>query len=90
MSSAAPQTIALGDATITIINVGDMMVDMAQEIGVPESAWRFKSSRPHHSKLLPRRRNVWVIRTFLVATGRQAAHAAKTMPGQRSRRLVFT
>lgn len=40
MSNAAPHTIALGDATLTIINDGDMMVDMADEIGVPESEWR--------------------------------------------------
>ncbi len=40
MSNATPHTISLGDATITIINVGDMMVDMAREITAPESAWR--------------------------------------------------
>jgi hypothetical protein len=56
MSNATPRTIALGNATITIINVGDMMVDLAQEIGVPESEWRslyregFASSRPYPSQ----------------------------------------
>ena len=32
MSKATPHTVPLGDVTITIINVGDMMVDMAQSI----------------------------------------------------------
>src|ERR1051326_2735025 len=56
MSNAAPHTIALGDATLTIINVGDMMVDMAEEIGVPESEWRalhgpdFAGPRPYPSQ----------------------------------------
>ena len=54
--NATPRTIALGNATITIINVGDMMVDLAQEIGVPESEWRplyregFTGSRPYPSQ----------------------------------------
>jgi len=58
MSNATPHTIALGDATLTIINVGDMMVDMAEEIGVPESVWRplygadFAGSRPYPSQCL--------------------------------------
>ena len=39
MTNTAPTPISLGNATITIINVGDMMVDMAQEISVPESTW---------------------------------------------------
>lgn len=56
MSNATPHTIALGDATLTIINVGDMMVDMAEEINVPESEWRplygagFAGSRPYPSQ----------------------------------------
>ena len=56
MSNAAPHTIALGNATLTIINVGDMMVNMAQEIGVPESEWRplygadFAGARPYPSQ----------------------------------------
>jgi glyoxylase-like metal-dependent hydrolase (beta-lactamase superfamily II) len=40
MSTTTPRAISLGDATITIINVGDMMVDMGREMAVPESAWR--------------------------------------------------
>ena len=40
MSNATPRTIPLGDAAITIINVGDMMVDMGEELAVPESDWR--------------------------------------------------
>jgi glyoxylase-like metal-dependent hydrolase (beta-lactamase superfamily II) len=56
MSNATPHTIPLGDAVITIINVGDMMVDMAQEIDVPESGWRplygesFAGLRPYPSQ----------------------------------------
>jgi glyoxylase-like metal-dependent hydrolase (beta-lactamase superfamily II) len=56
MSNRTPQAIPLGDATITIINVGDMMVDMAQEIAAPESVWRplygtgFAGSRPYPSQ----------------------------------------
>ena len=56
MSNTTPHTIALGDATLTIINVGDMMVDMAEEIGVPESEWLplygpdFAGSRPYPSQ----------------------------------------
>lgn len=56
MSTVTPHTIALGDATITIVNVGDMMVDMAQEMAVPESAWRplygagFAGPRPYPSQ----------------------------------------
>ena len=56
MSNATPHTIALGDATLTIISVGDMMVDMAEEINVPESEWRplygadIAGSRPYPSQ----------------------------------------
>ena len=40
MSNITPRVIPLGDATITIINVGDMMVDMGEELAVPASDWR--------------------------------------------------
>ena len=36
MSNTTPRAIPLGDATITIINVGDMMVNMAEEMTAPE------------------------------------------------------
>jgi glyoxylase-like metal-dependent hydrolase (beta-lactamase superfamily II) len=36
----APRTLSLGDATITIMNAGDMLVDMAEELNAPESEWR--------------------------------------------------
>lgn len=51
-----PHTIPLGDATITIINVGDMMVDMGEELAVPETTWRplygasFAGPRPFPSQ----------------------------------------
>lgn len=56
MPNTTPHTIPLGDATITIINVGDMMVDMAEELAVPETTWRplygasFAGSRPFPSQ----------------------------------------
>jgi glyoxylase-like metal-dependent hydrolase (beta-lactamase superfamily II) len=56
MSHATPHTIPLGDAFITIMNVGDMIVDMAQELGVSESEWRplygeaFAGSRSYPSQ----------------------------------------
>jgi glyoxylase-like metal-dependent hydrolase (beta-lactamase superfamily II) len=40
MSSATPRAIQLGNATVTIMNAGDMMVDMAEELAAPESEWR--------------------------------------------------
>ncbi len=40
MSNMTPRIMPLGDATITIINVGDMMVDMGEELAAPESEWR--------------------------------------------------
>lgn len=40
MSNTTPRIIPFGDAAITIINVGDMMVDMGEELAVPESTWR--------------------------------------------------
>lgn len=51
-----PHTIPLGDVTITIINVGDMMVDMGEELAVPETTWRplygasFAGPRPFPSQ----------------------------------------
>ena len=51
-----PRTITLGDAAITIINAGDMMVDMAEELSAPESEWRplygstFAGARPYPSQ----------------------------------------
>lgn len=56
MSNATPHTLSLGEAAITIINVGDMMVDMAQEMFLPESIWQplygasFAGSRPYPSQ----------------------------------------
>jgi glyoxylase-like metal-dependent hydrolase (beta-lactamase superfamily II) len=56
MANPTLHVITLGDATITIINVGDMMVDMAEEMAVPESLWRplygadFAGSRPYPSQ----------------------------------------
>src|SRR5579864_5231566 len=40
MVSTTPRTIRLGGTIITIINAGDMMVNMAEEMAVPESKWR--------------------------------------------------
>ena len=40
MLSTTPRMIRLGDAIITIINAGDMMVNMAEEMAVPESERR--------------------------------------------------
>jgi glyoxylase-like metal-dependent hydrolase (beta-lactamase superfamily II) len=39
-ANAAPRILSLGDATIAIMNAGDMMVDMAEELNAPESEWR--------------------------------------------------
>src|SRR5579863_2621747 len=56
MSNITPRALPLGDATITIINAGDMMVDMAEEMNAPESAWRplygstFEGSMPYLSQ----------------------------------------
>jgi glyoxylase-like metal-dependent hydrolase (beta-lactamase superfamily II) len=56
MSNATPHTLSLGEAAITIINVGDMMVDMAQEMSLPESTWQphygasFAGSQPYPSQ----------------------------------------
>jgi glyoxylase-like metal-dependent hydrolase (beta-lactamase superfamily II) len=40
VSHTTPRTLSLGDATIAIMNAGDMMVDMAEELNAPESEWR--------------------------------------------------
>ena len=40
MSSTTSRTILVGDATITIINAGDMMFSIAETLAVPESEWR--------------------------------------------------
>src|SRR5579864_7923631 len=56
MSNTTPRTFPLGDATITIMNAGDMMVDMAEELNAPESEWRplygstFEGNRPFPSQ----------------------------------------
>src|SRR5713226_6494111 len=56
MSNPTPHIIQPGDATVTIINVGDMMVNMGEELAVPESAWRplygssFAGPRPFPSQ----------------------------------------
>jgi hypothetical protein len=39
-SQITPRTLSLGGATITIINAGDILVDMAEELSAPESKWR--------------------------------------------------
>jgi glyoxylase-like metal-dependent hydrolase (beta-lactamase superfamily II) len=54
--STTPHTIRLGGTIITIINAGDMMVNMAEEMAVPKSAWRplygssLEGSRQFHSQ----------------------------------------
>jgi len=40
MPDATPRTLTLGTATITLVNVGDMMFDLAEALNVSESAWR--------------------------------------------------
>ncbi len=40
MANTAPLTIQVGDATVTIINAGDMVMNMAEVLAVPESEWR--------------------------------------------------
>src|SRR5579884_1841 len=40
MANTAPLTILVGDATVTIINAGDMVMNMAEALAVPESEWR--------------------------------------------------
>ena len=40
MAKATPRTILVGDATVTIINAGDMVINMAEVLAVPESEWR--------------------------------------------------
>lgn len=56
MSNDTPRSISLGDAAITIMNAGDMLVDMAEELSAPESEWRplygstFSGARPYPSQ----------------------------------------
>ncbi len=56
MSNGTPYSIPLGDATITIMNAGDMLVDMVEELSAPESEWRphygstFAGARPYPSQ----------------------------------------
>src|SRR5437588_307804 len=56
MPDTTPRTLALGAATITIINVGDMMFDLTEALNVSESAWRpqygtaFEGRRPYPSQ----------------------------------------
>lgn len=40
MTNTTPRTILVGDATVTIINAGDMVITMAEVLAVPESEWR--------------------------------------------------
>src|SRR5690348_16913857 len=56
MSNTTPFTISLGDATITIVNSGDMAFDIAEMLTVLESEWRpfygssLEGSRPFPSQ----------------------------------------
>jgi glyoxylase-like metal-dependent hydrolase (beta-lactamase superfamily II) len=55
-SQITPRTLSLGGATITIINAGDMLVDMAEDLSAPESKWRplygssFACAQPYPSQ----------------------------------------
>ena len=40
MANTTARTILVGDATVTIINAGDMVINLAEVLAVPESAWR--------------------------------------------------
>lgn len=40
MSNITPRILPIGDASIAIMNAGDMVVDMAEELNAPESEWR--------------------------------------------------
>ncbi len=40
MTNSTPRTISLGEATITVINVGNMILKLAKVMNVPESEWR--------------------------------------------------
>jgi hypothetical protein len=40
MANTAPRTIQVGDVTVTIINAGDTVINMARVLAVPESEWR--------------------------------------------------
>src|SRR5947209_18954641 len=56
MSNPTPLTILVGDATVTIINAGDMMFSIVEAMAVPESEWRplygstLEGSRPFPSQ----------------------------------------
>lgn len=40
MTNSTPRTISLGEATITVINAGNMILKLSEEMNVPESEWR--------------------------------------------------
>src|SRR5438876_10234071 len=40
MANTIPRTILVGDAKVTITNAGDMVINMAEVLAVPESEWR--------------------------------------------------
>ena len=40
MSNTTPRTILVGDAIVTIINAGDMVMNLSEALAVPESEWR--------------------------------------------------
>jgi hypothetical protein len=40
MTNSTSRTISLGAATIIIINVGNMILNLSEVINVPESEWR--------------------------------------------------
>ena len=56
MSNTTPFTTSLGDATITVVNAGDMVFDITEMMAVPESEWRplygssLEGSRPFPSQ----------------------------------------
>jgi hypothetical protein len=40
MVNTKARTILVGDANVTIINAGDMVINLAEVLAVPESEWR--------------------------------------------------
>jgi hypothetical protein len=40
MTNTTPRIILVGDVRVTIINAGDMVINMAEALAVPESEWR--------------------------------------------------
>ena len=40
MANTTARTILVGDATVTIINAGEMVINLAEVLAVPESEWR--------------------------------------------------